>query len=130
VNTESLIFGIVLLTVLSTLLVLITVTFRRALQDVLRNTDRMNERDSRRLQGVLDRFQAIKWEDLLAMRVTEEEAQTGGFFTPGEDDGEEGGQEQPNERWGIVSAMKLREERAANEETLIMEDFDERGNPR
>jgi len=128
VNTESLIFGIVLLTVLSTLLVLITVTFRRALQDVLRNTDRMNERDSRRLQGVLDRFQAIKWEDLLAMRVTEEEAQTGGFFTPGED--EEGGQEEPDKRWGIVSAMRLREERAANEETLILEDFDERGDPR
>jgi hypothetical protein len=72
--------------------------------------------------GLLDRFQAIRWEDLAAMRAIEE-SDEGGFYPPVGDE-DEPGQTAPGQFNGLKE-LNERMRLTSEEQQLLMEDFPE-----
>lgn len=125
--TASVIISIVALIVTSTTAIAVTVLVSQALSNAFRALSDMHERAGKQQSQLLDRFQAIRWEDLAALRSVDE-TDEGGFFPPTEDaEPGEVTQELPG-RWGSLSA--LRERLSKEEQALLDEDFDEVGDPR
>lgn len=107
----------------------IAVTFRQALLEMSRARDRDSERRDAQLSAVLDRFQAIRWEDLAAMRSIDDTSEAGGFFSP-EEQREEGLVEvEEAERWGPLSRLRVLNEQEQAEQELLAEDFPDEEKP-
>lgn len=102
--------------------VFVAVTFRQALRDVARDRQRDSERRDAQLSAVLDRFQAMRWEDLAAMR-TIEDPEDGGFLTPEEQRQEAGIEVDDQVRWGPLSRLRAANSMTETEEALLAEDF-------
>jgi hypothetical protein len=123
--TATVIFGIVAMILVVVFGVTITVLVSRALSSAFSTLNSMDIRHGKRMEGLLDRFQAIKWEDLAALRSIED-ADEGGFMTPTEQRGESGEMriEEPG-RWGALSALNDRLRLSEEERALLEEDFPE-----
>lgn len=121
--TASVIIGIVALTGCVAISVSIAVVFSRALQGIVDAHSRRDELHAQHMNGLLDRFQAIRWEDLAALRSTSD-AEEGGFFPPISDEVRDDTgvveQHRPG-RWGSLSRVELNDEEAA----MLAEDFPE-----
>jgi hypothetical protein len=104
-------------------LVFVTVTFRQALRDLSRVIVAQNTRHNEQMSSLLDRFQAIRWEDLAAMRSIEDTSQMGGFLTP-EQQAAEASDDEPTQasRWGPLSRLG-KPDVSDEEQALLDEDF-------
>jgi hypothetical protein len=105
--------------------VLIAVLSSRAVTDAYRTLDRAHQSHARQVDGLLNRLQAVRWEDFAALQTTlEEGADVGGYYPP--EDETETGQYRPN----FLGNMRRQSTNSSSEDTLIDEDFDETGSPR
>jgi len=105
-----------------------TVSVALIFRQTLRETSRANERDSIRrdeqLSRLMDRFQAIRWEDLAALRSIQDTTEEGGFLTPAEQAAEAGAVEvEESERWGPLSRLRAITDQEKLEQSLLEEDF-------
>jgi hypothetical protein len=124
--TASVIISIIALILTTATSIAITVLVSRALSSAFRTLDTMHKRQVQQLSGLLDRFQAIKWEDLAALRGLEEPAE-GGFFPPASNREEAEGGQMVRTPFG---SLMHRPEVQDIGEGLLDEDFDDDGEPR
>lgn len=119
--TASVVISIIALTVMTATMIAVTVLVSHALANAFRALDQMHERSAQQMSGLLDRFQAIRWEDLAALRSIEE-PDDGGFIPPtprkppAVDDDDPG-------QWGSLGPIPRAD---AEEALLISEDFPDR----
>ena len=106
-------------------LVFVTVTFRQALRDLSRVIVSQSRRHDEQMSALLDRFQAIRWEDLAAMRSLKDTTDEGGFFTPEDQRAEGEVQVQEPQRWGPMSRLRREQDLSDAETELLKEDFPE-----
>jgi len=105
--------------------VLMTVTLRQALQDLVRMFDRESTRRDAQMSALLDRFQAIRWEDLIAVRAYEGTDQ-GGFLSPEDQQAEIQAQSvtvDEQVKWGPLSRFQRQKDLSDAEQALLAEDF-------
>jgi hypothetical protein len=105
--------------------VAVAYTLRQALQDLVRAHDRDALRRDAQLSAVLDRFQAIRWEDLAAIRTIDDPTQVGGFLSPDDQAAEAEATDNEPSLWGQLSALRPVYEMDENERQLLEEDFPE-----
>lgn len=74
------------------------------------------------MSSLLDRFQAIRWEDLASLRALAETGEEGGFVSPEEQRGEVT-VEEPG-RWGHLSRLSERLRLTEEEQAMLDEDFE------
>lgn len=79
--SASVLISIVALILTCATAISVTVLVSRALTSAFRALDSMHKRAGDQQSQLLDRFQAIRWEDLAALRSTSD-AEDGGFFPP------------------------------------------------
>ena len=103
--------------------VFVTVSFRQALRDMSRANNQRDERHDVMMSATLDRFQAIRWEDLAAMRALADTTDEGGFLSPQEQRDEADTQIIPPDRWSPVSRRAAADALDENEQQLLEEDF-------
>lgn len=118
--TAALIIAILALILCSATSVAVAVLVSRALTTSFKATDRMNARWAKQMDGLLDRFQAIRWEDLAALRSVDDSADAG-FFTP--DDEAEEQEEKDRPVWGALNALRDKLSTTQEEQELLDEDF-------
>jgi hypothetical protein len=104
-------------------IVVVSVTFRQALYAMSRAHERRDERHDERLSAILDRFQAIQWEDLAAMRSLQDTTDEGGFLTPAEQAAESVVEIDDQIRWGPASRLRAAAGLSDTERQLLEEDF-------
>jgi hypothetical protein len=109
---------------LSIATVCVTVIFRQALRDMSHAYNVQSARHDDQLSRLLDRFQAMRWEDLAAMR-TIEDPEDGGFLTPEEQREEAGVEVDEQVRWGPLSRLRAANDMSEAERALLEEDFPE-----
>jgi hypothetical protein len=103
--------------------VVVSVTLRQALRDMSRDRQLESTRRDAQMSALLDRFQAIQWEDLAAMRALEDTTDEGGFLTPAEQAAESVVEIDEPGRWGPLSRLKVASNLSDNERQLLEEDF-------
>lgn len=126
--TALLIVSIISMIGVIVLCVAVTVLVSRALTRAFRALDQMHVRTAQQQSDLLDRLMTIRWEDLLALRSTDE-PQVGGFYSPtmlADEEDTEGGVEEPP---GGTFLSRLNERlRLTDEESeLLSEDFGDEG---
>src|SRR5262245_18030548 len=101
-----------------------TVAFRQAMREQALSHVHDAQRRDEQMSALLDRFQAIDWESLVALRATQADDQEGGFYTPEEQANEAASIEvDEQKRWGPLSRLRAVEERNEAEQALLAEDF-------
>lgn len=118
--TALLILGIIAMILLVVALCLALHILRQSSSDAFRALERIESRQQKHLDTVLDRLMTIKWEDYAVVRATDED-QEGGFIPPQAQRDEPGEQEPP--KWARMSSMKERLGLLAGERELLEEDF-------
>jgi len=109
------------------MLVAMTVTFRRVLQEISHANITRSERDALLIRNLLDRLAAIRWEDYITMQTLQEEPEEGGFLTPEEQRAEDASEaetrvQEPG-RWGPLSRQAQKTQLSDTEQALLEEDF-------
>jgi hypothetical protein len=123
VITASVIITTVAVICLLTSNVVSSLIFREALRDMSRDRALSDERRDAQMSAMLDRFQAIKWEDLVAVRAYESAEQVGGFLTPAEQAAEAVTEIDEQMKWGPLSRLQAVREQEEAEQALLAEDF-------
>src|SRR5438105_6679562 len=123
----ALLISIVALILTVTTCVAVTVLVSRALTNAFSTLDSMHARNGQQVSSLLDRLAAIRWEDLVSLRSSEE-PEEGGFFAPGEREevSVEITQELPWPRFDKATSLATSRE----EQELLDEDFNEAGEVR
>jgi hypothetical protein len=109
---DSLLIGIIALILSISVHVTVAAIVRRALTEAFRALNLSNDAHQRQMSGLLDRFQAIAWEDLAALRATED-AELGGFEAPTvgvrvTDEDDEATEIQVRGPWGTIRGLSDR----------------------
>lgn len=131
---DSVLIGIIALILTISVHVTVAVIVRRVLTEAFRALNSSNVAHQKQMSGLLDRFQAISWEDLASLRASED-AELGGFEAPAvgvriEEDDEVTEVLGVRGPWGTVQALSDRLRADREERGLLEEDFDEEGEPR
>jgi hypothetical protein len=111
--------------------VFVAVTFREALRELSRAHSIDSARRDEMLSATLDRFQAIRWEDLAAMRSLDDTSDEGGFLSPEDQQAEADQFVEVDEqvRWGPLSRLRRANELSDAEQELLEEDFPDEFTP-
>jgi len=107
-------------------LVFVTVTFRQALRDMSRVIVSQSRRHDEQMSAMLDRFQAIRWEELASLRALGDTTDQGGFLSPDDQVAEAQAVElDDQQRWSPTSRLRRTQELSKEEQALLAEDFPE-----
>lgn len=126
----SLVFGFILVIVLSSALVWVAVRILQSSQDAFRTLDSISERDSQdrnqllfALKGLTDRLMSQDWEAVRLHESGETDEPDGGFFEPEDQASPEQETVVQYGGWGNMNAPRDLADRLDADETLLREDF-------
>jgi hypothetical protein len=123
--TDLAIIAALSVTCLLVALVFVTVTFRQSLRDLSRVIVAQNARHADQMSALLDRFQAIRWEELASLRAIQDTTDEGGFLTPQDQRDEVAVEVDDQMRWSPASRLQKAQDLSDAEKALLAEDFPE-----
>jgi hypothetical protein len=85
-----------------------------------------SRRHDEQMSAMLDRFQAIRWEELASLRALGDTTDQGGFLSPDDQVAEAQAVElDDQQRWSPTSRLRRTQELSKEEQALLAEDFPE-----